>query len=204
MSSKKSFKWIRALPLEDATRQPGFFRYNLKPVRQLPTQIFNALAPGANQTIVRVFVPGSSWGFFKNIAIRCIYQMTIGPAGFAGATIPETIAITGAAGTAMLVSAPFTGVAGVYNTWIERDLQRADPNILVWDEGDVMAHNWANRYDAIQHVITVPALVPPFDYTSQIEIDLQVSIPVGPPNIAITCLFAEAFIEQGTNLGTLP
>lgn len=205
MGHLKTFKWQRGLPIADATHQPPFGRYNLKPVKQLPTQIFTATATGAPERLIEVYVPANSWALNKNLIIRGFYVMTVPAAlGPPFLTIGEDIVTSQSAAVPLLVSAPFAAPAGTYTTLIERDLVRIDPNIWACDQGDVMQFNWANRYDMQSHMIPISASVPPFDYTVQIQVAIELTIPVTIPGLTIQCLWAEAFLEQAVNLGTLP
>jgi hypothetical protein len=205
MSSKQRFKWIRALPATTDGRQPDYFRYSIKNMRQLPSLPGTAIAGGGATAIISCFVPASSWAMQKSLFIRGWYQLTFpgGPA-VPGYSITEAVSITGGGTFNYPIPPPFTATPGAFTTWIERNFIRIDPDIWFLDRGDVMQFNFANFDDNISHVIQAPPGLPPYDFSSQIQIDILATLPGTFPGATLQCMWAEAFLEQGTNLGKLP
>ena len=201
MSSKSAFKFYRAVP----AGSPGYYSYNLKSMRQIPILLGNANAGGGNQSIISAYVPASSWALNKNLLIRGFYLMTI-PVG----PLPPAYNVTefinnGQSGPiALPTPGGFPPIAGQFTTWIQRNIVRIDPIQYGCDLGDVMKHNFANTNDTLAHVVTIAATIPPFDYSIPIQVDLQVNMPPTIPGATIVALWAEAFLEQATNLGKLP
>lgn len=184
---------------------PSFFSYNLKNMRQIPSGIFSAAAGGGLTPIVSAFIPASSWAINRNLLIRAIYKLEFkAPVPVLPYAITESVTLTGAGTFGLPTPPPFTPVVSVYTTQIQRNFVRIDPNIFVLDMGDCYQHTWANQDDAVQHVLTVPPVGPPFAYASPIQIDLNVLLPASPGPVTLTALWAEAFLEQGTNLGKIP
>lgn len=205
MSSKTRYKWIRAIPGVIAASDPGYYSYNLPNMKQIPTQIFTAISAAGPSTLASAFVPANSWAMGKLLMIRAFYVMTLPGAGTPPTyNIAEGLGITGAGVTPLPTPAAFIPAPGTFSTWIQRHLIRIDPDIWVLDQGDCMQFNFANFTDNVQHVIQVPALVPPYDYTAQIQVDLLATIPPTYPGVTMQCMWCESFLEQGTNLGKLP
>lgn len=136
--------------------------------------------------------------------IRGIYQMILPGTGIPLTyDIDEFISVTGATSLTLSTSPPFVPTAGTYTTMRYAQLIRIDPSIEVLDMGDVMQHNWMNDYDSIEHAYPLPATAPPYDFTSQITISVDASLPGTYSGAQLTCIWCEAFLEQATNLGAL-
>lgn len=205
MGINSKFKWIRAIGGGPLGTQPDFYNYNLPSMRQIPTLAGIVIANNTATPLISAYVPANSWAMNKNLLIRGIYKFTIPPAGMPPLyNVTEAAAITQAAAAAFLTPAAFAPFPGQYWTWIQRNFVRIDPNIHCADLGDVMQFNFANFYDAQAHVLSVPPLVAPFDYSIPIQVDLSFTMPIGPPLCKIECVWCEAFLEQATNLGKLP
>jgi len=205
MGINQRFKWVRAQGSGPAGSSPDFYSYNLKTMRQIPTLAGVATGNATATPIISAFIPASSWGTGKCLIIRGFYKFHIPAAGMPPTyNVTESVQIPNAATIVLPTPPAFIPLPGEYTTWIQRNIVRFDPNMHVTDLGDVMQHNWANLYDSSYHVIPVAPLIAPFDYSTPIQIDLQVTMPIAPAACTITCLWCEAFLEQATNLGKLP
>lgn len=173
-------------------------------MRQIPSQINTAIGGGGATAVFSAFIPGDSWATSKNMFMRGFYQLTF-PAGppVPGYNILETIYCPQFGIQALPAAGPFVATTGTYSTWIQRNFIRVDPDIWMMDLGDCMQFNWANFDDGVNHVLQVPATIPPYDYTQPIQIDLQFALPGGFPGAILQPIWMEAFLEQGTNLGRL-
>jgi hypothetical protein len=173
-------------------------------MRQLSVTIGTAVAGGLPGTIISAIVPPNSWANNKVMWIRGFYQFTIAGGGLPPmVNVTESIASTQGGPTLLPTPGAFAPVAGTFSTWIQRNLVRIGSNIYVWDFGDTMQKNFANRNDNVQHVIQHVATAPPFDFSVQMQVDVRMIIPGGLIGSSITCLFGESFLEQATNLGGL-
>ena len=205
MSSNSRFKWIRALPAITNGQAPDYFSYTLKNMRQIPTQTGIAIAGAGAQPIISAFVPAGSWAQTKNLLIRGFYVMTL-PAPGAPPTlnILETMNSIQTGPVSLPAPGAFAVTAGIYSTWIQRNLVRVATDIWMCDLGDVMVHSFANNLQNLVHVIQVPPLIPPYDFTVPFTVTVEMNITGPYPGAQIQCIWAEAFLEQGTNLGRLP
>lgn len=174
-------------------------------MRQLSSLLGTANMGAGPTAVFSAIIPPNSWANGKCLLIRGWYLFTIGGGGLPpNYNVTEFIGSTQGATSALLTSAPFVPIAGIFGTWIERRLIRMDPVIRVFDMGDVMQKNYANRFDNQIHVIQHTATAPPFDYTQQMQVDLLFNLPPTLPSGAIQGRFCESFLEQATNLGKLP
>ena len=204
MSRLSRFKWEKTITPPSGTGYPGFYNNQLSTMRQIPSQAGTAFAGGGPTAVFSAYVPGGSWGMQKNLFIRGAYSLTFGPGiPVPGYNILETIYSPQLGSVSLPAGAGFLATPGYFSTWIQRNLIRVDPDILMMDLGDCMQHNWANSNNNIAHVLTIGASLPPYDYTQPMQIDLQLDLPGTYPGATATGLWMEAFLEQGTNLGKI-
>jgi hypothetical protein len=204
MSTLTRFKYIRAIPFADQSHQPGYHRFTQKKMRQIPTTLGTATSPASAVPVISAIVPGGSWGNLKMVLIRGIYQLTFPT----GTPVPlysiEEQTVDSQGGIATFIQAPsFTATAGAFSTFFERRFIRFDPNILVIDEWETFQFGRANLYDGTLHAYATDATAPPYDFTQDITLNNIFSLPGSYPSAEITGQWAEAFLEQGINLGTL-
>lgn len=174
-------------------------------MKQIPTAVGTAVAGTGITPIVSIFLPAASWLNSKNLLVRAFYQLTF-PAGppVPGYAIGEAWTTPQSGGTAYPTPPAFVATTGVFTTQIQRNFIRLDPQIMSLDLGDCMQFNFANFYDGITHVQGTLALVPPYDFSVPIQIDVTANLPGTFPGATLQALWAEAFLEQATNLGKLP
>ena len=154
--------------------------------------------------MMTAYVPSNSWGTNKLLLIRGIYQLILPSSGMPGSyDITEFVSITGANSFQLPTSPAFTPFGGTFTTMRYAQLIRIDPAIEILDFGDAMQKNWMNDYDAIEHAFPQSAIVPPFDYGSQITVSVDANLPSGYTGAQLSCIWCEAFLEQATNLGAL-
>jgi hypothetical protein len=204
MSSITRFKWQRPIPPDGTTFGPGYYRYNLNNMRQLQSVTY-AMPSGTGPTIMAsCYVPAGSWGEGKSIIFRMCFAKNFPPASWTTSVfLGQGILITGAAGVPIGAPSSFVPVSGTWYDYIEFKLIRIDPNILLIDM------NGAYQYDGLGYIVPVntinliPPVPPPFPYEVQMEIDFTVTIPFSTPPWTLTGIWVQAFLEAGTNLGTL-
>lgn len=174
-------------------------------MRQLSSLLGTATAGAGPQPVLSTIIPPNSWANGKRLLIRGFYSFTI-PAGPLppNYNVKESIGSTQGTTTVLLTPPAFVPVASVYTTFIERCLIRIDPDIRVYDHGDIFKFNWANLNDTLAHVLTHAATVPPYNYALQMQIDCLFTLPPAIPGATIVGKFCESFLEQATNLGKLP
>ena len=173
-------------------------------MRQLPTEIFTAYETEALQTIVKIYVPKSSWFPNKSIFCRYAWFWTQGtgpmPAGY---HIDERIQLNG------LGTSPYPGQGTMLNglgnssSITELRLVRQDPYISFGNIGSMMARPFIDDSNSVTWWDKLPVTVTPTDFNSAIEIDQMIYFPGTWPGATVQVTWAEAFLEQGTNLGTL-
>jgi hypothetical protein len=171
-------------------------------MKQLPTQVFTAVAGGGATSYLTAFVPASSWAQQKCLILRGYYLFTI-PAGILPPTynVSEYIDITGAGAIGLATPGAFIPASGNFSSWVEHKLVRMDPVIAYTNLAEAFAFPWFNNNDNQEHVTNLLPAGPPYDYASPITISLQANLPGTIPGAFIQCIWAEAFLEQATNLG---
>lgn len=205
MSSISRFKYIRNIPGTTSVGTPGFFRFDVKNMRQLTTQNFTAGSGLGIQSIVNVTVPASSWANGKAIKLRFLKQLFLPSSGAPPTySIKEYIQITQSGGTLWPTPAAFTATPGTYIAWQEIAYIRIDPNIYVVDLGRSAPGTPANDMNGNSLIEIITAITPPFDYTQQITIEHAANLPASYLGANLSSIWAESFLEQGTNLGKLP
>lgn len=204
MSVKSRFKWNRAPNFTPGSGPVNWVRNSTPPMRQIAGKISTLTSGGGGNAIFTAFVPANSWGLGKMILIRGIYSLVL-PAGpfLFGYSISESMNALHGINQVLPVSTFPAPAPGTYTTYIERCYIRDDPNILCFDRGDCMQHNWANKDDNISHVLTMGPVAGPFNYTQSQQLDLFFQLPVAPLGATITGIWIECLMEQAINLGTL-
>lgn len=204
MSRINRFKYQRAEPSIQMPGQSGFFRWNLKNMKQIPASTSTAVDSGGPTPVFSAFVPGSSWAQGKILMIRGWYDFII-PAGPFPPTydVQEGIISSQSALHAFLGLPPFLPIAGQSRNWIQRDIIRIDPDLWYFDIGETSVNSFANSYQNLQYVAPMGATAPPYDFSQPIQIDLTFDMIGGIAGAQIVGRFVEAFLEQGTNLGAL-
>jgi hypothetical protein len=205
MSANSKFKWIRATPLTIANTNQDFYHYSLKNMRQIPSKPGIALANNVSAAVMTVTIPAGSWALHKRLLLRGVLKLTI-PPGMMPPTynISEHIVTSQSAALALPTAPAFVPVAQTFSAFRMHSFIRVDPNMLTYNDGDCDQHATMNQTDAIQHAI---AFFPPaaaWDYTQQITLTLNMTLPNTIIGARVDCLWVEAFIEQGTNIGKLP
>lgn len=205
MSRLSRFKYQRAIPIAATPGTLHYSRFDTRPLRQLPSFTGTATSGGARSPMFGCFVPASSWGLNKLLMIRALVLTEAGPAVSEPAyNMQEFFSITGAAPVSSPPYAASTLVSGIYNTERVIKLIRADPYIYAWDEAQTYQHNSLNDADRNEFILTVPAISPPFLYSSQIMISYDALLPAASGIVTAGAIWCEAFLEQATNLGALP
>ena len=183
---------------------PPYYRYNLRNMRSLAYELQTKPAGSGLAAIFLAWVPAGSWANGKAILIRGIWEMdqTL-PPGPANYNVQESINIQGF--TAVMPGAPgaFPTAVNTSTRFIERVFIRHDPDILFFDRGVNMVESFVNEGTALQLVGTLTPGGGSFDYTIPFPIVLNFDLTVPYPGMSLTGIWAEAFLEQGTNLGTL-
>jgi len=204
MGSIQRFKYNRPVTILPNTGQPPYYRYTLKNMRQIATQLGSGTAGSGIKTIFQAFVPAGSWAQGKAVMIRGIWRMVqLLPSGPPAYNIAETVDIQtnvlGVPGD----PGPFVPSIGTATRYIERVFIRQDPDILFFDRGINMENSFANQATTADLVGTLPASGGSFDYTLNFPIDLNFNLTTIYAGMTFTGVWMEAFLEQGTNLGTL-
>lgn len=173
-------------------------------MKQLPIALNTINGGDPITALFNTIVPAGSWAQNKAILIRGCYQL-VQPAlgGPPFYSIGENIGLTGLPSVVLPTGGPFMPAPGTASTYIERVLLRVDPNIIVFDRGAAMQSNYANNLNNTEYVYVSAFGGPPIDYTVPIGIDLLFDLSTPYPGLVLTPLWGEAFLEQGTNLGTL-
>jgi hypothetical protein len=118
-------------------------------------------------------------------------------------TIDELLTISQSSGAVLIAPTNFIGQTGTFSTGRTIQIIRLDPNVLAWDLGNIFQHNSINENTMDQWINEIPATTPPFDFTQQIQIEFQCSLPGSFPGAQVAGIWCEAFLEQATNLGAL-
>jgi len=205
MGTLQRFKWQRALPEAVLGGFSGFYSWTLKPMRQIPVQPFPVNDAGGLQTLFQALMPGNSWGQGKLLFIRGIYNFS-GPGGTAPGVYAATDSVSTdqSASFSFPIPGPFVVTGTVYTVYIERMFLRLDPDIWVFDRGDALRHSYFNNNDWQPHLFPTLPIAPAFDYTIPMAVNVELT-PAGTwPGATFTPIWAEAFVEQATNLGKLP
>ena len=215
MSSLRRFKWQRAIPGPLGSYLPGFQRYSTTNMRQLPitTQTYNSGDPA--EYVVQTIVPKGTWAQTKVLRIRWAWHLVPGsgpkPGGF---TVEEGIAIA-PIGTYTLPSpafagAPVTNSSSVEQVAIVRTNQDSwtppppgSSDIFAWDEWSTLSHSRVNQGDGTEWFFELGSAVPDNVFASELLAQITVYMPTPWPGCSLHILWAEAFLEQGVNLGAL-
>ena len=149
-------------------------------------------------------IPGGSWANGKALLMRGAYQL-IQPGGPAPPSygISEFFGTSQTNNVVITTPPPFTPAPGIGSTFIERLAVRLDPDILLFDRADCFTHAHANGLSNTQWVAQVGALAPPFDYSIVFNVQILFDLSAPYAGLQLIPLWGEAFLEQGTNLGTL-
>lgn len=194
MSTLNRFKYERALPIRDRTHSPGYGRRSVFPMKRLPVTISTIHAGAGAGPLVSVLIPANSWAEGKLLMVKAFYELVKpGPGPFPAWNIVESIATDQSLALVLPGPGAYVPVAGLFSTFIQRNIIRLDPDLWMMDLGDTMLFSFANDDDNNQHIGPVAAAVPPFDFTIPMTVTLNFTVPATVPGAFIKCFWAEAF-----------
>ena len=173
-------------------------------MRQLGCAPFNAVAGGGIMPIMTTIVPAGSWGEGKILMIRGYYTIVL-PSPVPPGTGEVWDYITTSQTDPCILNDGLLpdGVSGGQVNWIERCVIRIGGALAMLDRGQCLQFTFGSEWDGLEDVQLIAATVPPLDFSVAITVSLAMKLDASLTLAAATTQYCEAFLEQGTNLGTL-